>query len=210
MNKSFTSLFSFDISPYVKEVVYKKGEAIFNAGDDSSSLIYVYSGYSRLSFLYPDGEMAELDYAPSPLFYGELEMLGVQKYTSYVEAVTETKAYVIDRKRAESLLLSDSLFLKNLAVFISTKLFRMNRRMASNITRPLKTRLSRYILEMENNGIYSLSHKESALYFSCSYRHLLYVFKALEDEGAIEREKRGRYRIKDRNLLLKNAEACDE
>lgn len=206
MDKSFLSLFSFDITPYVKEVRYKKGEAIFNPGENASSLVYTRSGYSRISFIYPDGGISEIDYAPSPLFYGELELLGVQKYTSFVEAVTETEAYVIDAEKAKLLLLSDSLFLKNLAVFISTKLFRMNRRMASNLNYPLKTRLSGYILKTAEGDVYSLSHKDTALYFSSSYRHLLYVFKELEEEGAITREKRGCYRIKNRDILIRNAE----
>ncbi len=206
MLDSFKSLFSFDITPYVKEVTYNKGEAIFRPGDDSSSLIYIYSGYSRLSFVYPDGGIAELDYAPSPLFYGELELLGVQKYTSSVEAVTKCEAYIIDIDKCRDMLFSDAVFLKNLSLFIAAKLFRMNRRMAENSTLSLKKRLAVYILKNEENGIYSRSHKDTALYFSSSYRHLLYVFRSLEDEGALVREKRGHYRIADREKLIKAAE----
>lgn len=206
MDSSFTSLFSFDITSYVKEVTYNKGEAIFRPGDDSSSLIYIRSGYSRISYIYPDGGTQELDYAPSPLFYGELEMLGVQKYTSSVEAVTECEAYIIDIERCRELLLSDAVFLRNLALFISLKLFRMNKRMAENLNYSLKKRLASYILKNEEGGIYSRSHKDTALYFSSSYRHLLSIFRLLEDDGAIVREKRGRYRIVDRAKLIEVVE----
>lgn len=208
MNEPFSSLFSFDISPYVKDVSYKKGEAIFFPGDESEKLIYIYSGSSRCSFIYPDGRYALLDYAPAPAFYGELELLSIQQYKSYVEAVSGCRGYEIDTLHCKDKLLSDPVFLKSLASYIAEKLFRVNKTMAKNLNYPLKKRLASYILDNSQNGIYSLSHSDTSKYFCVSYRHLLFVFKELEDEGLIEKTERGRYRIVDEFSLKE--EALDE
>ncbi len=208
MQDTFLSLFSFDISPYVRDVSYKKGETIFFPGDESEKLIYIYSGFSRCSFLYPDGRYALLDYAPSPAFYGELELLSIQQYKSFVEAVTDCRGYEIDTLHSKDKLLSDPVFLKNLASYIAGKLFRVNKEMAKNLSYPLKKRLASYILDNSPSGVYSLSHTDTAKYFSTSYRHLLFVFKELEEEKLIQKVGRGKYRIID-ELRLK-AEALDE
>ena len=208
MHDTFLSLFSFDISPYVRDVSYKKGETIFFPGDESERLIYIYSGSSRCSFLYPDGRYAILDLAPSPAFYGELELLSIQQYKSFVEAVTDCHGYEIDTLHSKDKLLSDPVFLKNLASYIAGKLLRVNKKMAKNLNYPLKKRLSSYILDNSPGGVYSLSHSDTAKYFCVSYRHLLFVFKELEEEKLIERTGRGKYRVIDSLGLEK--EAVDE
>lgn len=208
MDNQFRALFSFDVTPYTTQVEYRKGETIFNIGDESGKLIYIFSGSSRCSFIYPDGGIVQLDYAPSPAFYGELEMLGIQRYTSFVEAVTDCTGYSIDIEKCRDKLLSDPVFLRSLARYIALKLFRVNSVSANNMSFPLKKRLSSYILRVESGGVYSLSHKDTSAYFSVSYRHLLFVFKELEDEGYIERIGRGRYRVIDRKGLEREAEAC--
>lgn len=208
MDSEFKALFSFDITPYAREVEYLKGETILNIGDESGKLIYILSGSSRCSFIYPDGGIAQLDYAPSPAFYGEMEMLGIQRYTSFVEAVTDCKGYSIDLGGCRNKLLGDPVFLCNLARYIALKLFRVNSVSASNMSFPLKKRLSSYILDMESDGVYSVSHTDTRAYFSVSYRHLLFVFKELEEEGCIKRIGRGKYMITDRRGLEKEAEAC--
>ncbi len=208
MLESFASLFSFDISPFVKDVSYKKGETIFFPGDESEKLIYIYTGSSRCSFIYPDGRCALLDYAPSPAFYGELELLSIQQYKSFVEAVTICKGYAIDTLHTKDKLLTDPVFLCHLASYIALKLFRVNKQMADNLNYPLKKRLASYILDKATDGIYSISHTDTSKYFATSYRHLLFVFKELEDEGIIEKRGRGKYIIKDLDLL--KAEALDE
>lgn len=208
MDRDFPSLFSFDITPFAVPVKYRRGEAVFNIGDESSKLVYIAEGFSRCYYIFPDGETAELDYAPSPAFYGEMEMLGIQRYTSSVEAVTECTGYSIDLTKCRDLLLSDPVFLRNLAVYIASKLFRVNSVSASNMSLPLKRRLSSYILRMESGGIYTESHTSVSKYLSVSYRHLLHVFNELEKEGALERIGRGRYRVKDRRLLEEEGEGC--
>ena len=208
MDKDFLSLFSFDITPYTEEVKYRKGEVIFNIGDDGGKLIYTLSGETKCSYIYPGGELTALDYAPSPAFYGELELLGVQKYTSLVEAVTDTKAYVIDTTEVKERLLSDAVFLRSLLSYVASKLFRVNMQMASSVSFPLKRRLSSYILEHEDGGIYTMSHSEAAKYLCVSYRHLLNVFSTLEEEGLIERKSRGCYVIKNRTGLERESIEC--
>ena len=208
MDKAFLSLFSFDITPYTQEVKYAKGEVIFNIGDDGGRLIYILSGETKCSYIYPEGELTALDYAPSPAFYGELELLGVQKYTSLVEAVTETEAYAIDTGEVKERLLSDAVFLRNLALYVARKLFRVNMQMASSVSFPLKRRLSSYILAHEREGIYTMSHSEASKYLCVSYRHLLNVFSSLEEEGLIERKSRGVYMIRDRRGLERESVEC--
>lgn len=208
MDKDFLSLFSFDITPYTKEVKFHKGDTILSAGSDGGDLIYIRQGESRCSYIYPDGALTLLDYAPSPALYGELELLGVQKYTALVEAVTDVDAYAVDTFSIRERLLSDARFLRNLVEYTARKLFRVNMQMASSVSFPLRNRLASYILDHETDGMYSMSHTEASLYLSVSYRHLLHVFSAFENDGLIERKRRGLYIIKDHEGLKRERIEC--
>ena len=203
MDSIFLSLFSFDITPYVQEVEYLKGETIFNIGDEGGKLVYIYSGSSRCSLLYPDGKNATLDYTQERAFYGEFELLGIQKYTSLVEAATPCRACVVDTSKCRDLLLCDAVFLRNLSVYIATKLLRVNLKTSVNLSYPLRRRLAEYILSSSESGIYSISHSDTARCLSVSYRHLLYVLRSFEDEGLIARTGRGVYRIENPEALEK-------
>lgn len=204
MDKKFLSLFSFDITPYSKEVEYKKGESIFSLGDDENKLVYIFKGNSKCSTIYPDGSTSLLDYAPSPSLYGELELLGIQKYTSNVIAETNCYGYLIDLARCKEKILADPVFLKNLLNYIATKLFRVNQRMADNISLPLKKRLAEYIIKMAKDDIYSENHITTSEYMACTYRHLLFTFSFFEENGALKKIKRGRYKIVDKAKLLED------
>lgn len=208
MDKDFLSLFSFDITPYTKEVKYRKGETILTAGGDGGALIYIRKGGSRCSYIYPDGVMTALDYAPSPALYGELELLGVQRYTSLVEALTDVEAYLVDTIPIREKLLSDAVFLRYLAGYTAKKLFRVNMQMASSVSFPLRKRLSGYILDHERDGVYTVSHTEASSFLCVSYRHLLHVFNEFENEGLIERKSRGVYTIRDRMGLERERIEC--
>lgn len=152
MDKAFLSLFSFDITPYTGEVKYSKGDVISKLGDDGGKLVCILRGETKCSYICPGGELTALDYAPSPAFYAELELLGVQKYTSLVEAVTDTEACVIDTEKVKDRLLSGTLFLRNLLSCVASKLLRVNMQMASWGSFPLKRRLSSCILCHEEGG----------------------------------------------------------
>ena len=202
---SFTSLFSFDITPYAKEVTYNKGDTIYALGDEIKTLVYIYEGLSSCSYIYPDGVPSLLDEVSSPAFYGELELLTSHKSTSLVTAITECRAYVIDIRLIEDKLLSDSVFLKAIASYLGEKLYRVNKKTSSNLSFPLRSRLSAYILKKEKNNVYSENHINTARILSVSYRHLMYELRKLEDGKVIERSGRGRYVIIDKGALAKEA-----
>ncbi len=208
MDKDFLSLFSFDITPYTKEVEYKRGETILSSGGDGGNLIYIREGGSRCSYIYPDGVLTALDYAPSPAIYGELELLGVQKYTALVEAVTDAAAYSVNTLLIKEKLLSDAVFLRKLVEYTARKLFRVNMQMASSLSFPLRKRLAGYILDHERDGIYTMSHGEASAYLCVSYRHLLHVFSTFESEGLIERKSRGLYIVRNRRALERERIEC--
>jgi len=208
MDQNFLSLFSFDITPYTREVKYHKGETILSAGSDGGTLIYIRRGESRCSYIYPDGVLTVLDYAPENAIYGELELLGVQKYTSLVEALTEAEGYAVDTLPIKEKLLSDAVFLRYLVEYTARKLFRVNMQMASSVSFPLRKRLAGYILEHERNGIYTISHSEAAGYLCVSYRHLLHVLGQFESEGLIGRKSRGVYTVRDRRGLERERIEC--
>ncbi len=198
----FPSLFSFDITPFLREAEYGKGESIFNIGDECGRLVYIYSGSSRCSLLYP----STLDYTEERAFYGEFELPGNRKYTSLAEAASSCPGYVIDTAECREKLPLDAVFLKNLPVYIALKLLRVNLKTSGNLTYPLRRRLAEYILSSSENGIYTRSHSDTARCLSVSCRHLLYVLKSFEDEGLIERKRRGVYRIVNPGGLEREAD----
>ena len=65
---------------------------------------------------------------------------------------------------------------------------------------PLKNRLAEFMLEMEEENIYSVLHTEAAEYLGTSYRHLLLTLAQMTDQGVIKKAPGG-YLILDRNKL---------
>ncbi len=200
-NSIITSLFSFDITPYLKRVEYKKGESIFNGGEEIERLVYIEKGSVLCSSINEEGEITALDLVTIPTIFGELELLDIQKYTIFVTSLTSCSGYLIETKKIKEKLLSDSVFLIFLLKQSAAKVYRINNRAAINHTYSLKRRLINYILDREENGLYKENHTLCSQFLSTSYRHLLLLFSTLEKEGYIKREERGVYRIINREKM---------
>lgn len=200
-NSNITSLFSFDISSYLKKVEYKKGENIFNGGDEIEKLVYIEKGSVLCSSINEEGETTALDLVTVPTIFGELELLEIQKYSSFVTSLTNCSGYLIETKRIKEKLLSDSVFLRFLLEQSAAKIYRINRITAINHSYSLKRRLINYILEREENGLYKENHTLCSQFLLTSYRHLLLTFSTLEKEGYIKREEKGVYRIINREKM---------
>lgn len=200
-NNIITSLFSFDIIPYLKRVEYKKGESIFNGGEEIEKLVYIEKGTVLCSSINEEGETTALDLVTIPTIFGELELLDIQKYTIFVTSLTFCSGYVIETKRIKEKLLSDSVFLRFLLEQSAAKINRINKTAAINNSYTLKRRLINYILDREENGLYKENHTLCSQFLLTSYRHLLLTFSTLEKEGYIKREEKGVYRIINREKM---------
>lgn len=200
-NKNIYSLFSFDITPFLKRVEYKRGESIFNGGEEIEKLVYIERGSVLCSSINDDAETTALDLVTIPTIFGELELLDIQKYTVFVTALSFCSGYVIETKKIKERLLSDPVFLRFLLKQSAAKVYRINQVTSINHTYSLKRRLINYILDREENGLYSENHTLCSQFLLTSYRHLLLTFSTLEKEGYIKREERGVYRIINREKM---------
>lgn len=61
--------------------------------------------------------------------------------------------------------------------------------MSEYLNYSLEKRLASFILEHQENGVYSLSHTDVSEYMNISYRHALFVMKKFCDEGVLEKGK---------------------
>ncbi len=197
--------FGFDIRPYAERAEFAPGEVIFGEGGSAGRLIWLASGRAKATITQANGRVALSNFIDAPAFIGELELLGVQRRTDGVTAVTPCSGSVIDVAACRELLLGDPVFLRRLCVMLGRRCAENTRKLAGNQAYPLEVRLARLILAAARDGRYAEKHTETAEYLGVSYRHLLYVLAGLVRKGVLEKDGRA-YRIADREALARLAD----
>ncbi len=188
--------FGFDIAPYTSEAVYSAGDVINPEGSIMDKLIFLAQGTAKCVDTQENGVVNLIAYLQGPCFIGDLELVGARTWSSNVTAVTNCQAIVIDLHDCRDLVLNDVRFLKYLCTNFAQKTVRHSRNISRTKSYPLKNQLATFIIDMQNNGIYSIPHTESSSYLGVSYRHLLYVLTQFQQEGLITKTKSG-YKITD-------------
>ena len=188
-NKVFGSLAS-----NIEIEVFDPKEDIISFNKPIDKLRFMIQGRATITIIHEDGKQSIVHFVNSGEYLGELTFLEIEKEHKNVTAISKSVFISIDMSLAKEKLINDSEFLFGLSQFIGEKMLGRTYFNSKNQNYKLKNRLAGYILMSQNNGIYSEKHTETAEYLRVSYRHLLYTFKELIDDGVVVKVKKG-YRI---------------
>lgn len=187
--------------------VFRKGEFLCEERVAPRRLYFLMDGKVKLSMIHQDGSVTLAQYFEAVSVLGELELLGIRSQSQSIEAVQDAVCIALPFERCGALMLSDTVFLRNLSRFLAEKMLRSVDKLVATQSYPLENRLAAYLLETEEDrgmapgGWMKLRLTDLAQYLGCSYRHLSRVMGQFAEAGWIEKE-RTRLRITDRTALF--------
>lgn len=198
--QNFTSLFGFDIIPYLSIRKFESGDNIIKEGQAVPYLYYLVDGRAKFHLTEENGRISIIRFFTAPSFIGEMELLFDDGRVTEVTALTSCTFYAIDLRKAKTLLLSDPVFLRNLCIYMGRKRQEDTNTFSKTAAYSLENRLASFILMSESNGYYRMPHTEASGYLSVTYRHLLYVIADFVKKGILTKTPQG-YRIDNREAL---------
>ena len=170
---------------------YEENESIFPFNEPVSKLHYLIDGKAKTNMIHEDGKRSIVSFLKPKEFIGELSLIGVDDEPKNIEAISECVCLTVPIDLARERLLKDEEFLLMLTQYIGRKLIRRTWYYMKSQNYPLKNRLAAYMLMTEHKGFYSEKHTETAEFLGISYRHLLHTLKQFDEEGLIEKNKKG-------------------
>lgn len=200
--QAFLNVSIEELEKFSDVVIFKPKETIIRNDLGTETLFILLEGKAKVSLLHEDGKQSIVHFVQAGELIGELSLLGVENQTKDVTAQSECLCLAIPFQKGQSMLLENTIFLKQLSIYLAQKLLSRTSRLSEGQNYPLINRLAAFILYTESNAHYHEKHTEVAEYLAVSYRHLLYTFQQLMESGMIEKNKPG-YDIMDRNGLQK-------
>lgn len=184
------------------------GTDIVREGIAPEYLFYLARGRARLYASSANGRVSLIDFFSAPCFIGEVELVDRDHKARSVQAIETCWCLALPMKKYRPLLLNDATFLRYLCIALSRKNYRNIVSLTQNQSFPLMNRLAAFILLTQNCDIYREKHTQTAEYMGVSYRHLLYVFAQLSQDGVLIKQKAG-YIIKNKQQLIALAQEMD-
>ena len=181
-----------EIMASVKTFSFKKGESLYNAGDQSDSLYIVSHGKVRIYRLSESGKEQLLRILEVGDFTGELALFKETIHESYAEAMVDTEICTIKRDSLHEILIKyPSISLKLLKEF-SNRLEEAERQTTSFSTERVETRLASYLYECIDEDSDSklirlpMSKKDLASYLGTTPETISRKLYEMEDAGYIK------------------------
>lgn len=189
-------------------MTYKKGEMIYQAGEQSDSLFIVNKGRIRIYRLSESGKEQLVRILNPGDFTGELALFNEGVHESYAEAMLETQVCVIKRSDLQKLLLKyPTISLKILSEF-SNRLDQSEKQTTSFATEKVETRIAMFLAECVDPGeknneiILPMSKKDLASYLGTTPETISRKFADLEQEGLIKQKSHKVIEILDLDGIL--------
>lgn len=186
------------------------GEALFLPEQSSQFLFFVLSGRLSAAVSNAGGdEIIHIFCGPGEVL-GEVEFFLHRPSFSTVTALSSCAVLRISVSRCRDAISGDPEMLGFLGENLAKKLVSTAQNSARNILAPLKARLAARILAVAQGGVYRESLVLLADYFGVSYRHLQRLLHGFVQQGVLERQTKGVYRVKDPEALHRCAEAAEK
>lgn len=177
---------------------YEPGELLTNPFSPSKYLQFVVEG-TLLMYDMPDEDstiVLQTSYNEVGLL-GEVELIDTQFVPFFVEASSVVYSVAFDLELHRSQLLEDPAFLLKLCKSLATKL---NGAVVSSSSLPLKKRIANYINYSYSEG-YIKNISAIAKMLNASNRQLIRVLKQYCEEGVLDHESKGTYKILKKVVL---------
>lgn len=196
-----------EIMKTVQSHSYKKGEIVYSAGDESSSLYIVSTGKMKIYRLSETGKEQLLRILNPGEFTGELALFKETTHEAYAEAMVDTKVCMIQRSDLQQFLLKyPSISLKILAEF-SNRLETTEKQTTRFATEKVETRIALFLAECveENNQlqfVLPMSKKDLASYLGTTPETISRKLTELEEHGLISQKAQRKIEVLDLDSLL--------
>lgn len=196
-----------EIMKTVQSHFYKKGEIVYSAGDESSSLYIVSKGKMKIYRLSETGKEQLLRILTPGEFTGELALFKETTHEAYAEAMVDTKVCMIRRGDLQQFLLKyPSISLKILAEF-SNRLETTEKQTTRFATEKVETRIALFLAECveEENQlqfVLPMSKKDLASYLGTTPETISRKLTELEEQGMIKQKAQRRIEVLDLDALL--------
>ena len=201
----YRSLFPKSIDPYALVLHASAGEHLIREGDPAHYLFLLIRGRCSVSHLLPSGRNVILRTIYPYSLIGEMELLRQQPSAMSVKALENTDLIAIPVDQCREILLSDTIFLRNLCLILGEKEREAAGKLMMVHGYPLENSLAAFILQQETDGWIRLTKVLMAESLGVSYRHLENTMKTFVERGILEKRKI-HYRIADREQLEKLSE----
>ena len=189
-------LFSFDLMEACTLTRYEADEILSRDGDVYDSLSFMLEGECIAYVITCTGKPHCENHYRGFNVMGLVGALWQEPSINTIRAITPCLILDIPLNVYREQLLSDVHFLR----FAVKKLAEHIRKSASHFEH-LEIRLSNFILEMEQDGVFNYNLTVCADLLEASYRHLLRTLRNFCDEGILSKTKKGFYLILDRARL---------
>jgi CRP/FNR family transcriptional regulator, anaerobic regulatory protein len=197
-----------EIMASVRSVSFKKGELVYQAGEQSDSLYIVNKGKIRIYRLSESGKEQLLRILTPGEFTGELALFNEGVLENYAEAMADTQVCLIKRSDLQALLLKyPSISLKVLTEF-SKRLEQSEKQTARFATEKVETRLALFLAECLDLDISAteitlpMSKKDLASYLGTTPETISRKLTDFESAGLIKQKPRRNIEILNLDELL--------
>ncbi|GLC32522.1 transcriptional regulator YeiL [Clostridium omnivorum] len=199
-SSEFFHYFSDHILTFTQIHRFEADEFILCEGQTPEYLYFVVDGKAKVYITHSNGKTSLVNFLYAPCFIGEMELLNAQRDAIGVQAMTTVTCIAIPMQQFRNTLLSDSVFLRELCIYLGKKATNNSRTYTHNMSYPLENRLARCIQLTAHGSIYSEKHTETAEYLAVTYRHLLFVIANFIKKGILKKITNG-YKILDHDAL---------
>ena len=183
---------------------FERCEWMLLAEQEISYLYVMLSGKAKVCMSDAGGRNLLLCYYVSEGIMGDVElMMGRHEAISSVQAVSPVVCIGLPLSVYAPALLSHLPFALRAAKGLAIKLHDSVASTTEIILRPFEARLSSYLLQSAQGGVFSERLIDVAEQLGVSYRHLLRALKALCEEGVLEKRKDGYHILKETELRKK-------
>lgn len=197
-----------EIMAVTHSISYKKGEIIYRAGDQSTSLYIVNKGRVRIYRLSETGKEQLLRILNPGDFTGELALFNDTIHEAYASAMIDTSVCTVKRSDFQNLLLKyPTIALKVMAEF-STRLEKVEKQTTRLATEKVDTRIALFLAECivedskDNEITLPMNKKDLASYLGTTPETISRKLLEFETLGYIKQISNKKIQILDLESLL--------
>jgi len=187
---------------------YRKGQLIFQEGEQGDAVYIVVEGTVKISVVSPDGdEMLLTTLTPFDTF-GELALLDGGPRSASAEALQETRVLSISREAFWVVLEADRKFVEKMFMSLGALLRRLTQRAADFVFLDLHGRVAKLLVDLAGDKSQpgdevsldlQLTQSDLASMVGGSRQSVNQILRSFEDRGYLE--------ISGRHIVLKSLEA---